>query len=175
MTTELQIAANRENSLLGGVKTEEGKNRTRFNALKHGVLGNLITEYDKEFYKEILDDLIQEIQPVNSLEQILVERIAVSYLRLFRLSKAENEYMRSVLNPRITKDVAGWAVEEKIEVVNEGYVPALTQEGFSKMGETYLRYETSVENKLYRAIGALVNLRREQIGFVSQNEVKNGD
>jgi len=38
MTTQQQIEANRQNAKLGGVKTEEGKEISKYNALKHGLL-----------------------------------------------------------------------------------------------------------------------------------------
>jgi hypothetical protein len=176
MTTELQIAANRENSLLGGVKTEDGKTRTRFNALKHGILGRLITDYDKDFYQDILQDLTIELKPTNTLEHMLVERVAVNYLRLHRLSKAESEYMQSVLNPHLTREVNSWESLEKTEVVREGYTPVLSMENVASLHLIYSRYETAIENKLYRALFALVNLRKDGIGFVSQNEAgENGE
>lgn len=38
MVSDTQQKANEENAKLGGVKTEEGKEISKFNALKHGVL-----------------------------------------------------------------------------------------------------------------------------------------
>lgn len=37
-TSQKQIDANRENGKLGGVKTDEGKTVSRYNAIKHGLL-----------------------------------------------------------------------------------------------------------------------------------------
>lgn len=90
MTTEpslKQLAANRENGKLGGVKTERGKSIVRFNARKHGILSNLISDYEKGIYDHYLDQLFEELQPATSLEEILVERIALYYLRLYRSGK----------------------------------------------------------------------------------------
>ena len=36
--SQKQLEANRENAKLGGVKTEEGKAVSKYNALKHGLL-----------------------------------------------------------------------------------------------------------------------------------------
>jgi len=37
-TSQKQLEANRQNAKLGGVKTEEGKAVSKYNALKHGLL-----------------------------------------------------------------------------------------------------------------------------------------
>ena len=36
--SQKQLEANRENAKLGGVKTEEGKAVSKYNAIKHGLL-----------------------------------------------------------------------------------------------------------------------------------------
>ncbi len=46
MTTEKQVNANRENALLGGVKTEEGKEKSRMNAVKHGFFSYIVLEFE---------------------------------------------------------------------------------------------------------------------------------
>jgi len=98
-TSPQQIAANQENAKLGGVKTALGKSVVRFNARKHGILSNLISEYEKGIYDHYLNQLFEELQPATSLEEILVERIALYYLRLFRVGKAEKEYVMTCLDP----------------------------------------------------------------------------
>ena len=40
--SDKQLEANRKNAKLGGVKTEEGKEVSRLNALKHGLLSEVI-------------------------------------------------------------------------------------------------------------------------------------
>jgi MOSC domain-containing protein YiiM len=99
MTTisEKQLEANRQNAQLGGVKSEEGKQIVRFNARKHGILGNLVATYEKDFYNNYLEQLFDELQPASFIENILVERIALYYLKLYRLTKAEAEFMRTCL------------------------------------------------------------------------------
>ena len=40
--SQKQLEANRENAKLGGVKTEEGKAVSRYNAVKHGLLSDKV-------------------------------------------------------------------------------------------------------------------------------------
>lgn len=44
--SEKQLEANRKNAKKGGVKTSKSKEISKYNALKHGILSNVITEYD---------------------------------------------------------------------------------------------------------------------------------
>jgi len=174
-----QHAANKENAKLGGVKTERGKAIVRFNARKHGILSNLISEYEKDIYHHYLDQLFQELRPVTSLEEILVERIAIYYLRLFRAGKAEKEYVMSCLDP--TEDGITLTPLGRI-----GYKPVVQREHIEHLGRVYHRYESSIENRLYKAMHELERLQRirkgedvhapillelqNENGFVSQND-----
>jgi len=152
MITKAQIQANKINSLKGGVKTLEGKSVTRFNAMKHGILGRLVTDYEKDFYTQIHDQLEQELSPTTIVEKLLIERLSVIYLRLFRLAKAENEYMEEQLNPTIysytTKDFAS-SMENPID--KKGYKAKLDSSAILKMHQLFNRYETDLENRFYRA------------------------
>jgi hypothetical protein len=169
MVSNKQLKANQQNALSGGVKTPEGKAISRFNAFKHGILSQLITEYEKGFYSNILDDLKEQYQPIGIIEQVLIERIAIYYLKLFRVQKAETEYMKSELNPRKTKIVGGIETDPEgllgeIVVVNEGYTPTITDDNIQKLTEIYARYETTIENRLFRAIHELERIQRLRRG-----------
>lgn len=162
MVTDKQLQANRENGRLGGVKTEEGKEVVKFNALQHGILRNTLTEYEKEFYLEIYADFVRQYEPATLFERILVERATIYYLKLFRVQKAEQEYMKATLNPRVVKTHGVPSAYDlgllKDEVVNEGYVPQLTHEHIQKLSDVYSRYEITLENRLLKVIHELERL-----------------
>jgi len=169
MVSNKQFNANQANSLLGGVKTPEGKNISKFNALKHGILLQSISDYEKDFYSNILEDFDKQFEPATTIEQILIERIALYYLKLYRVQKAETEFMKSKLNPRKTKVEGGIDVDPegllgKVVVVNEGYAPLITDDNVQKLTEIYARYETTIENRLFRAIHELERLQRFRKG-----------
>lgn len=159
MSSNKQLLANQNNAKLGGVKTYDGKQKVRFNALKHGIWGKLISEYESDLHKDLLVDLIDELQPSGIIQNIMVERIAVAYLRMYRLAKAENEFIQSTLkpsNPEIT-----------LKFNNNGYDPIIGIQAVNVMFDTYARYETTIENHFYRALKELQNLKN---GFVLQKE-----
>lgn len=162
MVSDAQQKANEENAKLGGVKTEEGKEASKFNALKHGVLRQSITDYEKDFYLEVFGELMEQYQPANITEKILVERIALCYLKLFRVQKTETEFMKAKLDPHIEK-VASWidmSEALKGEVVNEGYIPKISNDTVLQLMATYSRYETTLENRLYKALHELERQQR---------------
>ena len=93
--TERQIAANRRSAVAStGPRTAEGKAASRWNALKHGALAQAVIPPSLEPYEsrrafdELLAVLRDELAPGSAVEELLVERIAVSYWRLVRLLRA---------------------------------------------------------------------------------------
>ncbi len=97
MTTQKQIEANGQNALLSrGAVTEEGKAIVSKNAIKHGIFTqDLIISHgegkeNREEYQELLNNLIQSLNPDDQMEHLLVEKIAVDYWRLRRVLRFEN-------------------------------------------------------------------------------------
>src|SRR4051794_29071829 len=92
MATAKQIEANRRNAQKStGPKTEEGKSKSRINALEHG-LGAIhvpLPHEDPNELPHILGGLMETYQPANAQEQMLVHNIASAYLRMQRASRFE--------------------------------------------------------------------------------------
>ncbi len=164
--SEKQLKANQENGKKGGVKTDEGKETSKYNALKHGILKETVSEYEQSFSKDVMERLNSQFQPVGVLEKILVDRIAVYYVRLFRGAKAENEYMQSVLNPRqvTVNELISPIVFTETIVENEGYTPIVTHEMVDRLSTTFLRYEIALENRMYKAIHELQRMQAVRNG-----------
>jgi len=102
--SEKQLEANRKNAQKGGVKTPEGKEIVKYNALKHGLLAKEVvitvgegTENPEEF-NALLADLGTQLQPQGTLEEMLVEKIAVAYWRLRRAYRYEVGLIRNELD-----------------------------------------------------------------------------
>jgi len=102
--SEKQLDANRKNAQKGGVKTPEGKEIIKYNALKHGLLAKevVITIGDgaenPEEFNALLQDLNTQLKPEGALEEMLVEKIAVAYWRLRRAYKYEVGLIRNELD-----------------------------------------------------------------------------
>ncbi len=84
--SQAKLEANRRNAQKStGPKTAEGKARSRWNAMKHGILSSKLLVFDdeqREAFDQLLESLWRDLRPATTCEQILVEKIAMSYWRL---------------------------------------------------------------------------------------------
>ena len=92
MVTPVRIEANRRNALKStGPRTAAGKLTSSKNAAKHGVLSRdvVLPNEDAEEFAKLCADLRDQLSPVGLLEQIFVDKIAVSAWRLGRIHRVE--------------------------------------------------------------------------------------
>jgi hypothetical protein len=93
MTSLRRVAANQKNALKStGPRSEQGKLRSRRNALKHGLAGNGLVLPDEE-QNEVLRRCAEwnsPLRPWDSFDCWLVERIAIYTLRLDRCALHES-------------------------------------------------------------------------------------
>jgi len=100
-----KIKANRRNAQKStGPKTTEGKELTKYNALKHGLLAREIViktgegvESQEEF-DALLVNFKTQLAPEGTLEEVLAEKIAVAYWRLRRAYRYEVGLIRDELD-----------------------------------------------------------------------------
>jgi len=172
MTSDKQLSANKENAKKGGIKTQKGKEISKFNAFKHGILSEIITEYDKPIYNELFLRLMQDYQPLLAIEEILVERIALLYIRLCRAVKAEKEYHLTIFNPKLTETkiiqedplAYDFGPITKTTIINEGYKAKIEPHHIEKLEGVYHRYEKNLENRLFRTLHELERVQRSRQG-----------
>lgn len=155
MASEEQIEANRENGKLGGVKTEEGKNVSRYNAIKHGILCQdiLLDGEDEQSLIELGKRMRSELKPETEIELLLVDRIVANIWRLKRALKGEKEMIKANMDDAFSfspKNDFGTSMVR--DFAN---------------GETYnkfTRYETSIERGIYKALHELQRLQSMRRG-----------
>jgi hypothetical protein len=93
MTSEKQIDANRSNALLStGPKTEDGHNRSRMNAVRHGITGQVttMTTEDRAAHNQFSKALLDSLAPVGAMEIQLAQRVATDSWRLNRITAIED-------------------------------------------------------------------------------------
>jgi hypothetical protein len=93
-----QLIANQNNAKKStGPVTVQGKQTVSNNAFKHGVFSKtlILTDEDPDEYKNLLDQLFNELHPTGLLEQTLVERIALTLWRQKRLVRAKTANIES--------------------------------------------------------------------------------
>ena len=141
--SERKRQANRLNAQKStGPRTLIGKRNSRFNAVKHGLLAkNAIAIYyeDQREFNDLLEELRSDFQPCNVIEEILVERIADCYWKLGRIAVLTNHLMNSEPKPR-----------------QPSLLDFLRVPYFDKLQ----RYETAIENRLFKTLHELERLQR---------------
>lgn len=141
MTTEKQIEANRENAKLGGVKTNEGKAISRYNAIKHGLLSEevLIKGENEKILIELGKKLRAELKPETEMELLLIDRIIANFWRLKRLLKIEYGEV-------LTSGV----MDDNLILTNDT--------------DLFCRYEIMLERSIYKALHELQRLQAYRNG-----------
>jgi hypothetical protein len=87
---------NRANALRStGPKTEEGKQRSSLNALRHGLTGQIVVmpSEDLEAYQNHLKSFTDEYKPEGATEQNLVQALADASWRLNRVAALETNLL----------------------------------------------------------------------------------
>ena len=161
--------ANRRNS-----RRSTGPNdttSTRYNAVKHGLLAEGITELDNpETFPAFCAKLESELKPTGEIECFLVRQIAFDVVRLKRVALLEAEFTTAQLNPPITETHLGamnMLIEvdsDKTVVLDPGIPSRLSADAVDALASKFGRYETQIENRLFRHLHELERLQRLRHG-----------
>ena len=168
-----KVAANRRNAELStGPRTEAGKRRSRHNALKHGVLASalLVTQgegaEDRVEFDELLGALRRDLAPVGTLEEMMVERIAVCHWRHKRALRCEAGLVRRAFIPDPSRQLedsmsrgVGLGPSLELEAIKEHLSLPLGAEL-----DRILRYETTIQRQLVYVVNQLERLQRARKG-----------
>jgi hypothetical protein len=149
MASAAQILANRANAQRSaGPKTEAGKERSSRNSYKHGLTSSkvVLPGEDPAEYDEFRASILEQYQPANAIEQILVEELAAAGWRLNRARAVETEILKKLMG-----DAADSAV---------GLATVFVEK--PKEFERLQRYLTSIERAYFRALDKLTKLQKER-------------
>lgn len=154
MTTAKQRAVNRHNATKStGPKTPEGKAVVALNAMKHGLLSRHVhlPDEDEAALVELGKRLRAHLQPVGELEVLLVDRLVTAAWRLRRVLAIET----SVFEAYRAKDSPQSPPASLGSVILRDHGDRLTR---------VLRYETTIERGLYKALHELQRLQAARAG-----------
>jgi hypothetical protein len=93
MISEKQLEANRNNARLSsGPASAAGRNRSRMNAQRHGLTGQVTTmsDEDRAAHDQFSSALIKDLAPDGAMEIQLAQRVATDSWRLNRISAIED-------------------------------------------------------------------------------------
>lgn len=100
MATQKQIEANRQNAMLGGVRSEEGKEKSRLNAINHGFFSHIVIESDKLSHEEFCTEIYEYFNPDNIFEKQLIEIVLSNILAYRRICLVESELTNKALSEK---------------------------------------------------------------------------
>jgi hypothetical protein len=138
---------------------------TRLNATKHGLSARGMTELDdSDAYESLVQRLTAAKHPVGDIEEFLIRRIAFHMIRLQRAERLEAEYITGEIHPAVMSP--GLDIENILgpTVIEPGRPAAVGALSAINLVSGFQRYETAIENKLYRAIAQLERLQRARQG-----------
>ena len=156
MSSEKQIEANRVNSLLAGVKTEEGKQVSRHNSFRHGLTGSSLLskfksyEETQEQYLLIVEGLRSCFKPRNFFEESLIAQMAKAQFKQRRFDEVEATCFIEDMN-FITRQ----------DCLQFGNVSTL---------ELALKYKNSMDVQYYRALETLIRTRQQLDLFFNEGK-----
>ncbi len=173
MTTEKQMKANRKNAKKGGVKSPQGKEISKYNALKHGLLAKAIVintgdgKEKQEDFDSLLAGLNHYYNPEGSMESILVEKIAVSYWRLRRAKRYEMGKIRSNLDTFYNEFNIGHLKDElkMLKLISKAYEPLLE--------ELNVDFSISLDHPLSKYYDCKWNHCWEQLAYFYEKQTDN--
>jgi hypothetical protein len=167
--TRTRTEANRENALRS--TGQKDTTATRFNAVKHGLLAEGVTELDEpETFADFSAKLEAELKPVGEVEGFLARRVALGIVRLKRAALLEAEFLTAQLNPPVTERQGGMdsdleaMLNGRIVVTDPGLPARLSADAVDALANTFARYETMTENRVYRALNQLERMQRLRRG-----------
>lgn len=146
-----------------GPRTAQGKARTRFNALQTGIFANVLLTTDPPgkshgAYRDLIAELQESICPRDCFEEMLVETLALQFLRLTRVYEAD-----AAVAPILFRNVrekmesdgfeTGAANTPKEEPFGAGKLPA---------ADLLMRYEAGIWRHIDRIMERLERWRRDQ-------------
>jgi hypothetical protein len=123
-----------------GPRTPEGKNRSKFNALKHGMTAKtlVLPDEDANVLQFRLESWVADLQPQNDVEKSLVEQAVHASWRLDRANRAEAAQPTDLLSFDASAE-----------------------------GERLRRYLFSCSRSLFRSLATLIQVRRSTPGTES--------
>jgi hypothetical protein len=172
MASQKQIDANRLNAQKStGPRTASGKARSRLNALRDALTGQITTLSDKDrpLFERLKAELVAGFNPKNPMERKLAEAIAWDTWRLDHLRAIEmNIYALGILEESaedIAEDPAG-EIAEEIAAAPDDFDTALadarTFRAEGKRFDLMSLYETRMNRNLHRNLAILRDLQAER-------------
>ena len=172
MATEKQIEANRRNALKStGPKSAISKAMIATNSVTHGLLtrGIQIRGEDHHELVAFRERMLAQLAPEGEVESYLAERVIVNSWRLGRAGRYEAEVIDATMREmRAERENKPHLFSCHPPLMQHDAVRRCLNDGsYDKLA----RYETHIENGLYKALHELQRIQAERKGRAVQTPV----
>ena len=124
-----------------GPKTQAGKDRSKVNALKHGLCARstIVAGESIEEYQAVHAALVEQFRPDSPQEEMLVDQLAQCYWQVLRARRKETELL-------------AYQAETPVWEWSEEYFRSV---------ERFNRYRTAIDRSYQRALNTLQKFQKE--------------
>src|ERR1700683_2401414 len=165
MASIAQVTANIANAQKSsGPKTEKGKHRTRLNAYRHGLTGQicLLTAEEHEAFEQHCTGIRESLQPVGALETDLAQSIAEDRWRLKRARAIETGIFAAGVLGQLGHPFGGIREDAAQVPIDEALSKAQTWIAKSENFQLLALYEQRIHRAIERNMSQLRTLRAER-------------
>jgi hypothetical protein len=153
MSTKEQISANRKNAKKStGPKTTQGKETSSQNATKHGFFAqqDVIKHESQADYDILRGEILQDLNPIGTMQRILAERIISLTWRLERTVRMHNQ----TIDVRLKRERSDCDLALG-RMANNDFVNY-------RVLDKLIMYERRIENSLYKTMREMKKLQKEK-------------
>src|SRR5580658_306597 len=165
MASPAQITANIANAQKSsGPKTEPGKHRTRLNAYRHGLTGQicLLTADEHKAFDQHCTGIRESLEPVGALELELAQSIAENHWRLKRARAIETGIFAAGVLGQLGHPFGGVREDPAQVPVDEALAKAQTWLAKSENFQLLALYEQRIHRAIEKSMAELRTLRAER-------------
>src|SRR3984957_13823059 len=159
MATKAQVDANRRNAQKStGPKTPEGKDKSRRNALQHGLTAKtcMLEDEDPEALVDLLNEIREKFNPQDTDEDFLIERMAKARFKYNRIMPLE----AAIYNLRLSVDRTPKEITEALGVNGQRAWAYMRDANGGNALSKLARYETSLLREYDRSRQELEKLQK---------------
>jgi hypothetical protein len=160
-----QIVANLANAQHStGPKTEKGKHRTRLNAYRHGLTGQicLLTAEEQQAFDQHCTGIRESLDPVGALETELAQSIAEDHWRLKRARAIETGIFAAGVLGQLGHPFGGIREDAAQVPIDEALAKAHTWIAKSENFHLLALYEQRIHRAIEKNMAQLRTLRAER-------------
>jgi hypothetical protein len=171
MASPAQLTANVANAQHStGPKTEKGKHRTRLNAYRHGLTGQicLLTAEENGAFNLHCTGIRESLQPVGALETELAQSIAEDHWRLKRARAIETGIFAAGVLGQLGHPYGGIREDAAQVPIDEALSKAHTWIAKSENFQLLALYEQRIHRAIEKNMAQLRTLRAERQAILQQ-------